>query len=74
MKTKNYLEQARNWPTAGRHILAQFDETSICVYQAYRPSIAEFAVAYANQVELDYECFTKAVREGKIEARLDDDV
>jgi Domain of unknown function (DUF4291) len=45
MKTQNYLEQVRSWPNAGRHILAQFDETSICVYQAYRPSIAEYAVA-----------------------------
>jgi hypothetical protein len=45
MKTKNYLEQVHSWPNTGRHILAQFDETSICVYQAYRPSIAEYAVA-----------------------------
>jgi hypothetical protein len=46
MKTKNYLDQARRWPNTGRHILAQFDETSIYVYQAYRPSIAEYAVAH----------------------------
>jgi len=45
MKTQNYLEQVRSWPNTGRHILAQFDETSIYVYQAYRPSIAEYAVA-----------------------------
>jgi hypothetical protein len=45
MKTQNYLEQVSSWPNTGRHILAQFDETSICVYQAYRPSIAEYAVA-----------------------------
>lgn len=32
------------WPQSGRHILAQYDETSIYVYQAYRPSIAQFAV------------------------------
>jgi uncharacterized protein (DUF2252 family) len=37
-------------------------------------AIADFAVSYADQVELDYECFTKGVRDGKIEARLDDDV
>jgi hypothetical protein len=33
-----------------------------------------FAVAYANQVERDYERFVKKVREGKIEARTDNDV
>ena len=35
-------------------------------------AIAAFAVTYADQVERDYESFTKAVREGKIEARMDD--
>ena len=35
-------------------------------------AIADFAVTYADQVERDYESFTKAVREGKIEARMDD--
>jgi Uncharacterized protein conserved in bacteria (DUF2252) len=36
-------------------------------------AIAAFAVAYADQVERDYESFTKAVRAGKLEARMDDD-
>ncbi|HEY9132002.1 MAG TPA: DUF4291 domain-containing protein [Dyella sp.] len=44
MRTKKYLEQYRVWPDRGRHILAQFDADTICVYQAYRPSIAEYAV------------------------------
>lgn len=44
MITKKYLEQNANWPVNGRHILAQYDEESIYVYQAYRPSIAKFAV------------------------------
>jgi hypothetical protein len=35
-------------------------------------AIATFAVSYADQVERDYERFTKAVREGRIEARIDD--
>ena len=39
-----YLEQRNAWPQAGRHILAQFDEQSVIVYQAYRPSIGNFAV------------------------------
>ena len=37
-------------------------------------AIAAFAVTYADQVESDYESFTKAVDEGKIEARMDDGV
>lgn len=40
-----YLEQLPHWPHTGQHILAQFDDDSIVVYQAYRPSIALFAVA-----------------------------
>jgi hypothetical protein len=42
--TEPYPEQSRRWPTAGRHILAQFDERSVVVYQAYRPAIGRFAV------------------------------
>jgi uncharacterized protein (DUF2252 family) len=36
-------------------------------------AIVAFAVAYADQVERDFERFTKAVREGKVEARVDHD-
>lgn len=42
--TEPYLMQRDYWPTRGRHILAQWDESSILVYQAYRHDIAEFAV------------------------------
>ena len=38
-----YLEQKENWVKEGRVILAQFDSESIIVYQAYRPSIGNFA-------------------------------
>ena len=37
-------------------------------------AIAAFAVTYADQVERDYESFTRAVHQGKMEARLDDGV
>jgi hypothetical protein len=40
-----YLAQRERWPSAGRYILAQYDDDALIVYQAYRPSIAEFAVA-----------------------------
>jgi hypothetical protein len=43
--TDSYIKQAASWPSTGRHILAQFDDDSIYVYQAYRPAIAEHAVA-----------------------------
>jgi hypothetical protein len=42
-RTEPYLEQAKRWPASGRHILAQFDETSFVVYQAYRPAIGGYA-------------------------------
>ena len=41
--TEPYLVQAARWPTSGRHILAQFDDESVTVYQAYRPAIGHFA-------------------------------
>ena len=44
--TEPYLDQVRRWPKRGRHILASFDEASIVVYQAYRPSIGRFAVEH----------------------------
>jgi hypothetical protein len=44
--TEPYLTQAQRWPAAGRHILAQFDDTSVVVYQAYRPAIGRFAAEH----------------------------
>lgn len=43
--TEPYLQQLANWPTKGQFILAQFNETSIVVYQAYNASIGHFAAA-----------------------------
>src|SRR5262249_60972856 len=36
----------RRGPASGRHVLAQFDEESVVVYQAYRPAIGHFAIAH----------------------------
>jgi len=44
--TEPYAEQVKLWPKAGRHILAQFDEETVVVYQAYRESIGRFAVEH----------------------------
>jgi hypothetical protein len=41
-----YQTQLARWPRTGRHILAQFDDHSIIVYQAYRPSIGHFAAQH----------------------------
>lgn len=46
--TQSYSEQVLRWPTSGRHILAQFDDDAIIVYQAYRPEIGHFAVTHGH--------------------------
>jgi Domain of unknown function (DUF4291) len=43
LATEPYSEQVKAWPREGRHILAQYDDDTIVVYQAYRPSIGRFA-------------------------------
>ena len=43
LKKTLYTKQLQTWPKQGRHILAQYDQESIVVYQAYRPSIGNFA-------------------------------
>jgi hypothetical protein len=44
--TEPYLEQTKLWPKEGRHILAQYDNDTIIVYQAYRPSIGRYAAEH----------------------------
>lgn len=46
MRFQTYINQSLAWPQSGQHIMAQFDDDSIYVYQAYRPSIASFAVEH----------------------------
>ena len=46
MQFARYLDQVPHWPQSGRCILAQFDAASVYVYQAYRPSIARYAVEH----------------------------
>src|SRR6476646_331857 len=41
--TESYRQQVERWPSTGRHFLAQYDDDSIVVYQAYRPSIGRRA-------------------------------
>jgi hypothetical protein len=44
--TEPYLAQNARWPRSGRHILAQFDDDSVVVYQAYCPAIGHFAARH----------------------------
>lgn len=43
LKTALYTEQIKSWPEKGHHIMAQYDEDKIVVYQSYRPAIGHFA-------------------------------
>jgi len=44
--TDFYDVQSMRWPSIGRHILAHFNEYSIFVYQAYRPSIGRYVIEH----------------------------
>ncbi len=44
IKYENYKEQLAHWPRTGRHILAQYDDDNIVVYQAFRSAIALYAI------------------------------
>jgi hypothetical protein len=44
--TESYTAQQARWPASGRHILAQFEEESVVVYQAYRHEIGHFAARH----------------------------
>ena len=48
--TTTYTEQITRLPKIGRHIVAQFDDEGVVVYQAYRPAIGEFAITTQKQI------------------------
>ena len=43
LELKKYTEQLDKWPESGYHIMAQYNEEKIIVYQSYRPDIGSFA-------------------------------
>lgn len=43
LRLEPLTQQAKRWPRFGRHILAQFDDDTVVVYQAYGHTIARFA-------------------------------
>lgn len=48
LRTGRYLEVSAGWPGTGRHVLAQYDDETIVVYQAYRPAIGRFAAEHGR--------------------------
>jgi hypothetical protein len=46
LKLKSYQEQLQEWPQEGHHIMAQYDEEKVIVYQSYRPEIGNFAAKH----------------------------
>jgi len=44
MKHENYNEQQVHLPTEGQHIIAQSDDETITVYQAFNPQISRYAI------------------------------
>lgn len=48
LSTELYSSQCARWPSAGEHILAHYDDESIVVYQAYRPSIGHYAIKHGR--------------------------
>lgn len=46
LRTQLWKDQNTRWPLRGRHILAQYDDERIWVYQAYRDEVADWAVEH----------------------------
>lgn len=46
LRTTRYLKQVAQLPKSGCHIVAQYDDNGVVVYQAYRPAIAHFAIQH----------------------------
>lgn len=48
LRIESFQAQSARWPASGRHVLAQYDDDSVVVYQAYRPSIGRFAAEHGS--------------------------
>jgi len=48
LELESYVAQQAGWPAAGRHILAQFDDESVVVYQAYALDIGLYAAKHGR--------------------------
>jgi hypothetical protein len=52
---ESYADHERHLPVAGKFIIAQFDKDSIIVYQAFKDSIAQYAVEHQKFGGEDYD-------------------
>src|SRR5262245_57165018 len=48
LHTEAHAVQKARWPARGRHIMAQFDDETVVVYQAYRPEIGHWAAKHGH--------------------------
>lgn len=46
--TEPYPAQKERWPRTGKHILAQFDDERVVVYQAFNPAIGQYAATHGQ--------------------------
>lgn len=46
LQLESFQSQSARWPATGRHVLAQYTDETVVVYQAYRPSIGRFAAEH----------------------------
>ncbi len=44
LRLRAYIDQKEDWPASGRAMLAQFDDQTVVVYQAFNRAIARYAV------------------------------
>jgi len=66
------------WALARAHAKASGKAIEISAYigrsDQFAEALADYAAAYADQVERDYDAFMKACRGGEVEARTDEDM
>jgi hypothetical protein len=55
LQLENYQEHEHHLPATGKFIIAQFDADSIVVYQAFKDSIANYAVEHQKFGGFDYD-------------------
>jgi hypothetical protein len=66
------------WVMARAHAKASGKAIEISAYigrgDQFGEALTDYALAYADQVEKDYDVFMKACRNGELEARSDEDM
>jgi len=55
LQLENYQEHEHHIPSTGKFIIAQFDAESIIIYQAFKDSIAKYAVEHQKFGGFDYD-------------------